>query len=189
MTNRLTRHERNLRSQIDVIDENENSRENTSENNELFINTISDTQFEENLTANEIQHENNFSSEFEKKLQIEYQRLEIAKRKILLKQNVTSFQMKESTKFQSIITLSHYFKIVFNYVLNEAAQRRKDAMMLKKNYIVTNSTLYISKSLKEFEIFKLTCMNIFDVKLIIYEKSIAKIQYARNRLKSDFKIH
>ena len=68
MTNRSTRHERNLRSQIDVIDENEDSRENTSENNELSINTVLNTQFKENLAADETQRKNNFSSEFEEKL-------------------------------------------------------------------------------------------------------------------------
>ena len=127
------------------------------------------------LAVNETQRENNFSSEFEKKFQIEFQRLQIAKTKILLRQNVTSLQTKESIEFQSTLTLSNRLKIVFDYVLSEAAQRKKDAMMLKKHYIVTNSTLYMSKSLREFEIFKLTCMNIFDVKSIIYEKSIAKI--------------
>ena len=85
MTNRSTRHERNLRSQIDAIDENESSREHTSENNELSINTVSDTQSEENLAVNKTQHENSFSREFEEKLQIEFQRLQIAKTKILLK--------------------------------------------------------------------------------------------------------
>ena len=171
MTNRSTRHERNLRSQIDVIDENEDARENTFENNELSINTVSDTQSEENLAANETQHENSFSSEFEEKLQIEFQRLQIAKTKILLRQDVTSLQTKESIEFQSTITLSRHLKIVFDYVLSEAAQRKQDAMMLKKHYIVTNSTLYMSKSLRELEIFKV------------------KIQYARNRLKSDLKTH
>ena len=35
---------------------------------------------------------------------------------------MTSFQTKESIEFQSTFTMSHRFKIVFDYVLNEAAQ-------------------------------------------------------------------
>ena len=102
---------------------------------------------------------------------------------------MASLQAEESTGFQPTITLSHRLKATSDYVLSEAAQRKKDAMMLEKHYPVTDPALYMGKSLRELEIFKLACMDAFDVKPVTYEESIVKIQYARGRLEPDPKAH
>ena len=104
------------------------------------------------------------------------------KTRALLRQDVITLHVEISIELQIVILIYRLKSTNLALILSEIAQKRKEVMQLKSNYIIIDSFLYQSKSLKKLETFELLCINDFEVKSMIYSEFILKTQYARERL-------